>query len=582
MFNKASIRLYTKQVTAIKHLFIATLVIGMVTSLVNTIQPLLQKSLFDNINSISAYQILVILAFLLLFTFLSALEGYLQNTIGNKIIANGRKQITRQIQYIDHESYDNCPKGELISRFTDDVIRISDAIKDGIVSPVSSIFTFCFAFIGMFLIDKVLLAFSLAFSLLGVVLSVISTKPIDKSSAKVQIANGQLTVTFESFLSSLPLLRAYNAIPVAANRTEAKITNHYNLMQKLTLQESIIRPLGGFIMYLALFGSVGVGAYRVSSGFTTLGSLVAFVMYLMMMVNPTSQILGGIAALQAGKASLLRVNELLNIKHDTSISSAIHVKTETVNRPAPGQHANLSAISFHNVSYRYECADNSFSLGTLTFDIARGTKTAIVGQSGSGKSTILSLIERFRVPASGAISLFGVPQLNYDIDQYRNHFAYIDQEAVALGGTLRENLLIANNSISKSMIKDSLAQVGLAYLCERLDVDLGDSGFKLSGGERQRISWARFLININRDVLLLDEPTSNVDSISNELLVNILSKASPSSTVLMVTHNISQIKNFGNVLVMDKGKLLGVGTHETLLEECEKYYYMALNQGVTN
>lgn len=124
--------------------------------------------------------------------------------------------------------------------------------------------------------------------------------------------------------------------------------------------------------------------------------------------------------------------------------------------------------------------------------------------------------------------------------------------------------------------------MGLAYLCERLDVDLGDSGFKLSGGERQRISWARFLININRDVLLLDEPTSNVDSISNELLVNILSKASPSSTVLMVTHNISQIKNFGKVLVMDKGKLLGVGTHETLLEECEKYYYMALNQGVTN
>ncbi|EFL92889.1 hypothetical protein HMPREF0574_1490 [Mobiluncus curtisii subsp. curtisii ATCC 35241] len=104
MFNKASIRLYTKQVAAIKYSFIATLVIGVVTSLVNTVQPLLLKSLFDNINSISAYQILVILAFLLLFTFLSALEGYLQNTIGNKIIANGRRQITRQIQYIDHES----------------------------------------------------------------------------------------------------------------------------------------------------------------------------------------------------------------------------------------------------------------------------------------------------------------------------------------------------------------------------------------------------------------------------------------------------------------------------------------------
>lgn len=582
MSDGTSTLLFSKQFVTIKYLFISTIIIGIVTSLVNTVQPLLLKSLFDNIKSISVYQVLVILGVLFLFTSLSALEVYLQETIGNRIIANTRKEITSKIQFINHESYDRYPKGEFISRFGDDVTRISDAIKDGIVSPISSIFTFCFAFIGMFLIDKVLLAFALAFSLIGVILSVLSTKPLDKSSAKVQVANGQLTVAFERFLSGLPLLRAYNAIPVEANKTHAKIANHYNLIQKLTLQQSVIRPLGGFIMYLALFASVGVGVYRVSSGQATVGSLIAFVMYLTMMVNPTTQILSGFATLRTGKASLLRVNELLNINGEDHSVNSTQVKPDTVNNKSICKHSESPAITFNNVTYKYPYANNPFTLDSLTFNISKGSKVAIVGQSGSGKSTILSLLERFRVPTSGGINLFGTPQLNYDINQYRNHFAYIDQEAVTLGGTLRDNLLIADASISESTVRDSLERVGLSYLINRLDEDLGDTGLKLSGGERQRISWARFLINIKRDILLLDEPTSNVDSISNELLFEILNNVPSSSTVLMVTHNLSQVKEFDKVLVMDKGKLLASGTHESLLSQCEKYYYMALNQGVTD
>lgn len=220
-------------------------------------------------------------------------------------------------------------------------------------------------------------------------------------------------------------------------------------------------------------------------------------------------------------------------------------------------------------------------LDGVSFTVPAGSRTALVGPSGAGKSTVLALLERFYEPTSGSISVDGLPLPRIPRSVLRSRIGLVEQEAPVLSGTLADNLRLAAPGATDDQLRRVLAAVGLDALGDRsddgLDLNLGEDGIRLSGGQRQRLAWARVIL-ADRPVLLMDEPTSAVDSRTEQLLQQTLGEASRDRTVVVVAHRLSTVADFDQIVVLDQGRVAAVGTHEELLESSELYRDMAARQ----
>jgi len=568
------------QLAKVKGVTLCTLLVGIVAGVVNAVQPVLLKKVLDNLQALQPFSVVLLVAAIISYTGISALQEYLRARIAYTVTANVRTRLARHLCEVPLSSFDDHPKGDLLARFGDDSVQVGKALNDGVVGACSAVLGFLFAFIGMLSIDVTLLISVLLCVGFGSVLSLLTSKTLEGKSLYAQEANGELMTAFDRIITALPVLKAYNAESLEGAKIVRSILSHYARSMRLVALQAIVKPLGGIIVQVALFVSLGIGVYRVSIGALTVGSLVAFAMYLTMMITPASQIMNGIAAYRAGKGAMVRVDEILSIAVEDAKLVAIGQSEDDEYHDVHDAVAGNGVLSFNEVTYRYDGETEPFMLGPLSFSVESGSRTAIVGQSGSGKSTILSLVERFRSPQSGVIRFLGKKQNEYQLAAYRNYLAYVDQGNVALGGTLRENLMLANPEVSDSDLQTVLSAVGLQHFVSRLDVDLGDAGGRLSGGERQRISWARFLLNRYRPLLVLDEPSSSVDAVSAAHFTRMLDCLPSKSTVILVTHNLHQVIGFDQIIVMQHGRMVGSGSHDELLRGNRFYRRMAENQGM--
>lgn len=568
------------QLAKVKGVTLCTLLVGIVAGVVNAVQPFLLKKVLDNLQALQPFSVILLVAAIISYTGLSALQEYLRAKIAYTVTADVRTRLARHLCEFPLSSFDDHPKGDLLARFGDDSVQVGKALNDGVVGACSAVLGFLFAFVGMLSIDVTLLISVLLCVGFGSVLSLLTSKTLEGKSLYAQEANGELMTAFDRIITALPVLKAYNAESLEGAKIVRSILSHYARSMRLVALQAIVKPLGGIIVQVALFVSLGIGVYRVSIGALTVGSLVAFAMYLTMMITPASQIMNGIAAYRAGKGAIVRVDEILSIAVEDAKLVAIGQSEDDEYHDVHDAVAGNGVLSFNEVTYRYDGETEPFMLGPLSFSVESGSRTAIVGQSGSGKSTILSLVERFRSPQSGVIRFLGKKQNEYQLAAYRNYLAYVDQGNIALGGTLRENLMLANPDVSDSDLQTVLSAVGLQHFVSRLDVDLGDAGGRLSGGERQRISWARFLLNRYRPLLVLDEPSSSVDAVSAAHFTRMLDCLPSKSTVILVTHNLHQVIGFDQIIVMQHGHMVGSGSHDELLRGNRFYRRMAENQGM--
>lgn len=568
------------QLAKVKGVTLCTLLVGIVAGVVNAVQPFLLKKVLDNLQALQPFSVILLVAAIISYTGLSALQEYLRARIAYTVTADVRTRLARNLCEVPLSSFDDHPKGDLLARFGDDSVQVGKALNDGVVGACSAVLGFLFAFVGMLSIDVTLLISVLLCVGFGSVLSLLTSKTLEGKSLYAQEANGELMTAFDRIITALPVLKAYNAESLEGAKIVRSILSHYARSMRLVALQAIVKPLGGIIVQVALFVSLGIGVYRVSIGALTVGSLVAFAMYLTMMITPASQIMNGIAAYRAGKGAIVRVDEILSIAVEDAKLVAIGQSEDDEYHDVHDAVAGNGVLSFNEVTYRYDGETEPFMLGPLSFSVESGSRTAIVGQSGSGKSTILSLVERFRSPQSGVIRFLGKKQNEYQLAAYRNYLAYVDQGNIALGGTLRENLMLANPDVSDSDLQTVLSAVGLQHFVSRLDVDLGDAGGRLSGGERQRISWARFLLNRYRPLLVLDEPSSSVDAVSAAHFTRMLDCLPSKSTVILVTHNLHQVIGFDQIIVMQHGHMVGSGSHDELLRGNRFYRRMAENQGM--
>jgi ATP-binding cassette subfamily B protein/ATP-binding cassette subfamily C protein len=347
----------------------------------------------------------------------------------------------------------------------------------------------------------------------------------------------------------------------------------YDAGVRIATLQSAVAPFGTIAIQGSFLLVLGLGGARVATGAISVADLVAFVLYLFLLVLPLGAALQAYTTLQTGLGALGRIEEVLQLPAEAETGTAA---------PGPGVGLELDDVRF---AYDIQTADGA-GLGMpvldgVTFSVEPGTRTALVGPSGAGKSTVLALIERFYDVTGGAIRLGGVDLRDLPRAVLRARLGFVEQEAPAMAGSLRDNLLLAAPGADERRLQDVVDAVNLRTLVDRapagLDTEVGDGGVLLSGGERQRLAIARALLAAP-PLLLLDEPTSNLDARNEAMLRAAVDAVAVGRTLLVVAHRLSTVIDADQIVVLDAGRVVATGRHEELVETSPLYRELASHQ----
>ncbi len=364
-------------------------------------------------------------------------------------------------------------------------------------------------------------------------------------------------------------------------------------------------------LQLSLLVVLGVGGFRVAAGAISIASLIAFIMFLFLLVMPLATTFGAITSVNQALGALGRIQEVLDLPTETQDDERIAADLRHVEAPSASSES-APAIEFRDVRFHYpanvvaarqaaakearnlladahvERADAETTaipdhevLRGVSFSVSRGTRVALVGPSGAGKSTILSLVERFYDPTGGSIRLHGHDARTYPRDELRAQFGYVEQDAPTLAGTLAENLRLAAPDASDADCERVLRAVNLGDVLERnplgLQAPVGEDGVMLSGGERQRLAIARALLT-NAPILLLDESTSSLDGVNEQKMREAIDAVSTDRTLVVIAHRLSTVVDSDLIVVLEDGVVVGQGTHAELVETTPLYRDLARHQ----
>lgn len=329
---------------------------------------------------------------------------------------------------------------------------------------------------------------------------------------------------------------------------------------------AMISPLVSFVFMMLLVVIIGYGGMQVSSGALTAGELVAFILYLIQIIMPLTQLTTFFTQIQKAKGASERIIETLAAEEE------VYEGQEEANG-AEGP------ISVEDLSFGYKNGENVL---TDVSWMLPGQVTAIVGPSGGGKTTLFSLLERFYEPQKGMVKLGDKPVSTFSLRSWRKLIGYVSQESPLLAGTIAENLTYGlDRDVS---MEEMRAAAAMAYadgfideLPEGYNTDVGERGVKLSGGQRQRIAIARALLR-NPKILMLDEATSSLDSQSESVVQKALSNLMKGRTTIVIAHRLATVVNAEQIIFMEKGQITGMGRHEELLENHELYREFATQQ----
>lgn len=596
---------------------VRVLVLAAVVSLIATglsiAQPLMVQQLVNAVSVGEPASVFVwfLVAITLGGAVFAAAQSYLLQRTAESVVLGVRRSLVGQLLALPIREFDRRRVGDLISRVGSDTTLMRSVITSGLFEIVSSVLMFCAAVVLMVLIDPLLFGITLSAVLLGVGGVLFLGRLIRKRSRDVQDAVGSMTAAVERGLSGIRTIKASVAEDREAAVIDVEATTAFRAGVAMARLQAAVQPIMSICIQGAFIVVLTVGGIRVAAGELQLGDLIAFILYLFLLVLPIGSAMSAFVEIQAGLAALDRIQEIARLAPERQDEEQLRHRgqergqepaTGAAFRQAPGAPAGAS-IELRDVSFRYAQPDDDGGEGALSpegtapddsretlgelvldgvsFTVPAGSRTALVGPSGAGKSTVLALLERFYEPTGGSISFDGVALPQITRSELRSHIGLVEQEAPVLSGTLADNLRLAAPGASDDDLRRVLAAVGLDAIGDRsedgLDLNLGEDGVRLSGGQRQRLAWARVML-ADRPVLLMDEPTSAVDSRTEQLLQQTLGEASRGRTVIVVAHRLSTVADFDQIVVLDQGRVAAAGTHEQLLESSELYRDMAARQ----
>ena len=498
----------------------------------------------------------------------SGWSAYLLGRVGEFGAADIRKMMVRRILAMRPADVRARGAGDLVARTTADAQQLRSVSDVAVTAmPVSAVMVSA-SLVLMGLLDWVLLLVVVAtFVVAGLAIRVFLSG-MRRSGRARQQAVGSLAERLTTVLAALPVIKAYRA----EERVSEPIFEQVDAVARNAVAcdraQAFISPLAGVAQQIAIIGVLAIGGARVSSGRLSPAHYVAFLMYLFQIINPLMTVASGFGRIQLGLSSVGRILEVLRARAE---------------RPGPAAEPPVPigapALEFRAVSARYQGTEPVLRRMDLTVP-ARGV-TALVGISGAGKTTVLNLAERFLDPYAGTVSLHGTDVDRWPLAALRGRIAYVDQACTMLDATIRENAVLGCAvAPDDAAVFDALRRVGLAdaiaALPQGLDTRLGGGG-DLSGGQRQRLALVRALLS-DADVLLLDEPSSQLDGLNEERLLTLLEEAARDRAVVVVAHRLSTIRDSAQIVYLEDGSALDAGTHSELLARCAGYRALVRSQ----
>jgi ATP-binding cassette, subfamily B, bacterial MsbA len=485
-------------------------------------------------------------------------QSYLMAQVGQRIVMRLRDEVYDHLQGMSLSFFNNRATGELMSRLTNDVNRLTRASSQAPALAVRQVFTFVVLLGVVFSREWRLATIAvLVFPLIGLLLMKMGKK-LQAINKRGQEKIAELNVVIQETFTGTKIVKAFGR--EAHERERFKRANRllYDLLMRDVKVDELTSPLMEFIGALGIAAALWYGGYRVIQGDTTPGTFFSFLTGLLMIYGPVRKLTNVSNQIQQTIPSAERVFELLDLQQTV------------VDRPhARALRALQESIAFEHVFFQYDDGAEPV-LHDISLRVNKGELVAFVGMSGAGKSTLADLIPRFHDVTSGRIAIDGVDIRDYTLASLRAQIGIVTQETILFNETVAHNIGYGKPGASVEEIVDA-AQLAYAHdfiqeLPQRYDTIIGERGVKLSGGQRQRIAIARALLK-NPPILILDEATSELDAASEFMLQKALANLVEGRTVFVIAHRLSTVIKADRIVVVDSGQIAEMGTHEELLAQ---------------
>lgn len=479
-----------------------------------------------------------------------------------RLISVLRSQVQKQVLRLPIRFFDNNKSGALVSRIMNDVEGVRNLVGTGLVQLFGGVLTSVICLVLLIRISPMMTLYVLVPVLIFGLISLKAfskIRPIFRERGKITAdVTGRLTET----LNGVRVIKGFNAENQEIKSFELGVERLFLNVKASLMSTSLITSSATFLLGLASTGIMGIGGYMIIKGDLTFGEFLAFTLYLGFMIAPIVQMSNIGSQLTEAFAGLDRTEELMNMTPEDDGS----VRTLKID-------AIRGDIEFNDVSFAYE--EGKEVVRNITFSAPSGTVTALVGTSGSGKTTIAGLAASFMNPQSGAITVDGVDLARVSLDNYRSQLGVVLQDDFLFEGTIRENILFPRPDATAEHL---LAAVKAAHVNEftdrfehGLDTVIGERGVKLSGGQRQRIAIARAVL-ANPRILILDEATSNLDTESESYIQESLRSLMKGRTTFVIAHRLSTIRQADQILVVENGNIVERGRHDELIAKKGRYF----------
>lgn len=478
------------------------------------------------------------------------------------LIAQLRAQVQKKLLTLPISFFDNNKSGALVSRVMNDVEGVRNLVGTGLVQLIGGTVTAIVAFVFLIKINAMMTLFVfLPVGLFGfIALKAFGyIRPIFRERGKI---NAEVTGRLTETLNGVRVIKGFNAEDQENKTFEGGVDRLYQNVKKSLTATALMTSSSTFLLGMATVGIMGMGGYFIMEGSMTAGDLISFLLFLGFMVAPIVQMSNIGSQLTEALAGLDRTQELMNMTEEDD-PEVRNVILEDIQ----------GNMVFDNVGFSYE--DDKDVLHDISFEANAGSVTALVGSSGSGKSTIAGLAATFLNPVSGKVTMDGKDLAHVNLSSFRQHLGVVLQDDFLYEGTIRENILFPRPDATEEEVQSAVKGAYVDEFTDRfedgLETVIGERGVKLSGGQRQRISIARALL-ADPKVIILDEATSNLDTESESFIQKSLNVLMKDRTTFVIAHRLSTIQQADQILVIEDGHIAERGKHQELLDAKGRYY----------
>jgi ATP-binding cassette subfamily B protein len=487
----------------------------------------------------------------------SASRYYLVTTIGERVVADVRRAVFDRLTQLSADFFDTAKSGELVSRLTADTTQIKSAVGASVSIALRNLVLF-FGSAAMMVITSPRLSGFVLILIPAIVLPLVAFgRMVRRRSRTAQDTLADASAYAAELISAVRTLQAFTNERLADTRFAAAVERAYAAALQSTRARAILTAIIIFLASATVVGILWIGAHDVLAGHMTAGTLSQFVLFAVFAASGLGQLSEVWGELSQAAGSAERLGELL------AIEPTIRAPASPARLPTPPR----GEVAFDNVRFAYPTRPQAAVLERFSLRVRAGERVAIVGPSGAGKSTVFHLLLRFYDPAAGAVTFDGVPIAAADPHVLRSRIALVPQDVAIFAASIADNIRFGRPDASEEEVAQAAEQAAAAEFIRRLPQGfatmVGERGVTLSGGQRQRIAIARAILRA-APLLLLDEATSSLDAESETLVQAALERLMAGRTTIVIAHRLATVQSCDRILVMDQGRIVEEGTHETL------------------